>query len=201
MERTRIAIVILALVAAHAGAAGQTNAEASQNRQTPAVSPSSGATPSTVPVVTFRNGELSIAASNSTLCDILEMVRARTGAVIDIPPGADVRVFDQLGPGPARKILDSLLQDSGFNFVIVSLDSDPQAIAAVVLSPKGAPTPVPPASIATANLPPPAAPGTEESGTPEVAQMPSRPAEGGQQIAEDLSSLASSVVRRASFHQ
>lgn len=157
--------------------------------------------PSSVPVVTFHNGELSISASNSTLRDILEMVRARTGAVIEIPPGADVRVFDHLGPGPARKVLDSLLQDSGFNFVIVSLDSDPQAIAAVVLSPKGTSTAVPASVTETASLPPASPPATEEPSTPEPAQAPSRPAEGGQQVAENLSSLASSVVRRASFHQ
>jgi hypothetical protein len=92
--------------------------------------------PSHLPTVTFHNGELSIVAYNSTLRDILEMVRSQTGATIDIPPDANERVVVQLGPGPARQVLASLLAGSDFNFVVLNSDTDPLALTKVVLSPK-----------------------------------------------------------------
>jgi hypothetical protein len=92
--------------------------------------------PPHLPTVTFRNGELSIVADNAALRDILEMVRSQTGATIDIPPEANERVFVRLGPGPARQVLVSLLKGSDFNFIMLDSDSDPRALAKVVLSPK-----------------------------------------------------------------
>jgi hypothetical protein len=92
--------------------------------------------PSQLPEVTFHNGELSIIAYNSTLRDILEMVRRQTGATIDIPPTANERVFVRLGPGPASQVLASLLAGSAFNFIVLNAESDPKTLTKVVLSPK-----------------------------------------------------------------
>ncbi len=91
---------------------------------------------SRLPTVTLHNGELSIVAYNSTLRDILEMVRSQTGATIEIPPNANERVFVQLGPGPVRQVLASLLAGSDFNFVVLTTDSDPPVLSQLVLSPK-----------------------------------------------------------------
>jgi hypothetical protein len=92
------------------------------------------------PAVTFHNGELSIVAHNATLREILQMVGSQTGAIIEIPPGADERVAVQLGPGPARQVLASLLAGSDFNFIVLGSEKDPQVVAKVVLSPKVGPT-------------------------------------------------------------
>lgn len=92
--------------------------------------------PAQLPTVTFRNGELTIVAYNSTLRDILEMVRTQTGAAIEIPPEATERVFVSLGPGPTRHVLDLLLAGSSFNYVLLGSAADPQALTKVVLSPK-----------------------------------------------------------------
>jgi len=42
-------------------------------------------------------------------------------------------VFGELGPGPARQVLDSLLSGTDFNFVIGSSEANPQKIEAVLL--------------------------------------------------------------------
>jgi hypothetical protein len=79
---------------------------------------------------------LTIVAYNSELHDVLEMVCKQTGAALDIPAEANERVFVKLGPGPARRVLDSLLAGSSFNYILLGSASDPQALTKVVLSAK-----------------------------------------------------------------
>jgi hypothetical protein len=92
--------------------------------------------PANPPLVTYVNGKLSIVAKNSTLSDILRVVGEKTGAVIDLPEGADERVVSQLGPGPAREVIASLLNGSHFNYVMVGNETDASAVARVVLTAK-----------------------------------------------------------------
>jgi hypothetical protein len=94
--------------------------------------------PASPPQVTFQNGMLTIQAHNSTLGDILRAVRARTGAAMEVPPNATERVVAQLGPGPARDILASLLNGSHFNYVMLGSVNDPSALDRLILTPKGA---------------------------------------------------------------
>jgi hypothetical protein len=92
--------------------------------------------PSQPPTVTYEHGQLAIVAPNSTLSDILHAVRNKTGANIDIPPGANERVVSSFGPGPARDVLASLLNGSHFNYVMVGTEADPTAVAQVILTPR-----------------------------------------------------------------
>jgi hypothetical protein len=92
--------------------------------------------PSQPPTVTYQNGQLAISAQNSTLADILHAVHDRTGANIEIPPGANERVISSFGPGPARDVLTTLLNGSHFNYVMVGTEADPTAVAHVILTPK-----------------------------------------------------------------
>jgi hypothetical protein len=93
--------------------------------------------PATPPQVNYQNGLLTIVAQNSTLGDILNAVRSRTGAAVDIPPAdTSERVIGQLGPGPARDVLTQLLNGSSFNYVMTSPGSDPGALAHLVLIPR-----------------------------------------------------------------
>ncbi|HEY1272782.1 MAG TPA: hypothetical protein VGF08_12390 [Terriglobales bacterium] len=109
----------------------------------PAVPPKPEEMPATPPAVTFENGQLTITAKNSTLSDILDAVKTETGAAIDVPPGADERVVGQIGPGPARDVLASLLNGSRFNYVMVGSETDSTAVNRVILTAKtpGAETP------------------------------------------------------------
>jgi len=92
--------------------------------------------PPTPAKVTFQGGLLEISAQNSTLGEILRNVRKLTGAVIDIPPGssgANERVVTHLGPGAPRDVLAKLLNGSSFDYVMVGSNSDPAAVASVIL--------------------------------------------------------------------
>jgi hypothetical protein len=93
--------------------------------------------PANPPIVTYVNGKLAIVAKNSTLADILRVVGDKTGAVIDIPDGTEERVVSQLGPGPAREVIASLLNGSHFNYVMIGNETDATSVAHVILTAKG----------------------------------------------------------------
>ncbi|PYY08065.1 MAG: hypothetical protein DMG69_16720 [Acidobacteria bacterium] len=89
------------------------------------------------PTVDYQNGDLTIMAPNSTLSAILEAVRIKTGAEIEIPAGADSeRVVGKIGPGAAREVLASLLNGSRFNYVMLGTETAPHSFAKLVLTPK-----------------------------------------------------------------
>jgi hypothetical protein len=121
----------------------------SAQEPSPPAGNANGATDSSVPVANVRtlaelplspptvvcNGQqLTITANNSTLGSILADVHNCTGAQIDIPDGASSsRIFDHLGPGPARDVLTALLGETGFDFVIGASDQSPEKVASVLL--------------------------------------------------------------------
>jgi len=91
--------------------------------------------PAAPPKVVYNNGQLSIAAQNATLGDILREVHKVTGATIDTPPaGANERVVVQLGPGSPRSVLATLLNGTSFNYVMLGSPSDPTTVSEVMLS-------------------------------------------------------------------
>jgi hypothetical protein len=91
----------------------------------------------TAPEVTFQNGQLTIDAANSTLSQVLHAVQQRTGASIEIPAGgASDRVVAQLGPGRPRDVLNTLLNGSKFDYVILGVTGNPGAVQKVILTPR-----------------------------------------------------------------
>lgn len=95
--------------------------------------------PPTPAQVSYQGGLLTISAQNSTLGEILRDVHSLTGAAIEIPPGpaANERVVANLGPGEPRDVLAGLLNGSQFNYVMLGSNSDPAAVASVLLTSKG----------------------------------------------------------------
>jgi len=90
--------------------------------------------PLSPPIVVCNGQQMTITANNSTLGSVLAEVRKCTGAQIDIPDGASSsRIFDHLGPGPAREVLTALLGDTGYDFVIGSSDQIPEKVASILL--------------------------------------------------------------------
>jgi hypothetical protein len=90
--------------------------------------------PPKAPKVTCVGDQLTISAENSTLGGVLAAVHTCIGVKVDIPEGASgSRVFEELGPGPARQVLESLLSGTEFNYVIGSSSSDPQKVETVLL--------------------------------------------------------------------
>jgi hypothetical protein len=85
--------------------------------------------------VEFRNHQLRIDAENATLRDTLKAISARTGAEMQFPAvELGERIFVHLGPGSARDVITQLLNGSQFNYVILSLASDPGGITRLILS-------------------------------------------------------------------
>jgi hypothetical protein len=118
------------------------------------------------PEVSYRDGQLTIVAQNSTLADILRAVRAETHASVDVPPSATERVVSHFGPGPAREVLAELLNGSQFNYVLLGSAADPAKLDRVILTPKGL-SAVDTVLQAPVNSPPPSATSRMES--PEAA--------------------------------
>jgi len=86
------------------------------------------------PVVTYKDGQLTINAETSTLADVLKLVAEKTGAEIEVPPGTGLdRVIEHAGPGRAEEVLASLLNGSPFDFVIVNSPQPPHDLTQVLL--------------------------------------------------------------------
>jgi hypothetical protein len=110
---------------------------AAQEPQTPPVPPTLEQTPPTAPQVTYRNGQLTINAPNSTLSQVLRAVQTTTGASVEMPSStSSVRVATQIGPGQPRDVLNNLLNGSQFNYIILGVNGDPGAVQKVMLTTK-----------------------------------------------------------------
>jgi hypothetical protein len=84
--------------------------------------------------VVCNGTQLTISTNNSTLASVLAEVHKCIGAKIDMPDGATTsRLFDKLGPGPAREVLSSLLTATGYDFVIGLSESNPDKVETVLL--------------------------------------------------------------------
>lgn len=90
--------------------------------------------PAAPPQVSYKNGELTIVAQNSTLGDILRAVRDQTRADVEVPSNATERVVGHMGPGSAREVLAQLLDGSHFNYVILGSATDSTKVDRVILS-------------------------------------------------------------------
>lgn len=124
--------------------------------------------PPNPPEVRFQNGELTINAQNSTLSQVLRAVQTQTGASVDMPAGAgSERVVAQIGPGPAHDVLNTLLNGSRFDYVILGVAGNPGAVQKVILTPRQGAAP---ASTATAQNNPTPQPGEAEPDEGVVAE-------------------------------
>jgi hypothetical protein len=95
--------------------------------------------------VTYADGQLSVAASNSSLNQILREISRQTG--MKVTGGvADERVFGSYGPAIPAKVLAALLDGTGSNMLLVQSPANtleaPKAPVELVLTPRhGGPTP------------------------------------------------------------
>jgi len=113
-------------------------AAAGTSAQTAPAPSASQAPPAVPPTISYVGGQLTINALDSTLGAVLTKVAALTGMKIDVPDGANSERMPivELGPGPARQIVASLLSDSSFDYVIQSSDTDRERIQSVLLMPR-----------------------------------------------------------------
>jgi hypothetical protein len=127
--------------------AAQQQSPAAPQQQRPAPPPPTPEQgPSSPPEVTLRGGQLTILAKNSTLGDVLNAVRAKTGASVEMPPASNERVVGQFGPGAPRDVMAQLLNGSHYDYVLLGTAGDPGALKKVVLTARAngpEPTPTP----------------------------------------------------------
>ncbi len=103
--------------------------------QAPPVPQTLEQSPPTPPRITYQGGQLSIEAHNSTLAQVLHAVQSQTGASIEIPTSAgNERVVAQLGPGQPKDVLNSLLNGSKFDYIILGVTGNPGAVQKVILT-------------------------------------------------------------------
>jgi hypothetical protein len=104
-------------------------------------------------LVTYTDGQLSVAADNASLNQILRQIAIDTG--IKVTGGvAEERVFGQYGPDSPAQILAALLDGTSSNMILVQHDgTEPSEL---ILTPRqGGPTPPNPNAAAFNNRPEP----------------------------------------------
>jgi len=103
--------------------------------QTPTPPPTLEQSPPIAPQVNYNNAQLTIITQNATLSQVLRSVQSLTGASVEMPSGASSeRVAGQFGPGQPREVLNSLLNGSKFNYIILGVAGDPGAVQKVILT-------------------------------------------------------------------
>jgi hypothetical protein len=142
--------------------------------------------PSSPPQVTFQSGQLTIEARNSTMGDVLNAVKQKTGAAVDMPAVSSERVVGRFGPGAPRDVMAQLLNGSHYDYVLLGSPADPGALKKIVLMARAAgPEPAPPQTPAqqTQNLQAVPEVDADQSATddsssevpPEIPQTPDEP--------------------------
>jgi len=105
--------------------------------ETPPPPPTLEQSPPAAPRVSMQNGLLSIDSQNATLAQVLRAVQTQTGASIEVPGSANSeRVVAQLGPGRPSDVLNTLLNGTRFNYVILGVTGDVGAVQKVILTPR-----------------------------------------------------------------
>jgi hypothetical protein len=83
--------------------------------------------------VTYVNGQLTIRAHNAPLIEVVRTVCSRIGAELDAKSEPRESVVGILGPGPAKEVLASLLNDSHVNYALGGASDDPNALVSVMI--------------------------------------------------------------------
>src|SRR6266496_4685087 len=89
--------------------------------------------PSSPPDVNFQGGQLVIVARNSTMGDVLNAVKQKTGASVEMPASSSERVVGKFGPGAPRDVMAQLLNGSQYDYVLLGSPADPGALKKIIL--------------------------------------------------------------------
>lgn len=96
-------------------------------------------TPATPPEVSYRDGMLTVQASNSTLNSVVAAIRNKTGIEFEGWENVPDRVVLSLGPAPAGEVLSAIFSGSRFDFVAVGRPDSPGIVQRVILTSKNQP--------------------------------------------------------------
>lgn len=110
--------------------------------------------PAVAPVVTFRDGLLTVQALNSNLSSVVTAIRNKTGIEFEGAENISERVAISMGPAPEGEVLAAIFSGSKYDFVAIGRSDSPSIVQRVILSVKNQPgavagTPAQPAPAAT----------------------------------------------------
>ena len=108
----------------------------SQPVSRPAESPTNPLVP---PVVTYREGLLTVQALNSNLGSVVKAIRSKTGIEFEGAENISETVAISLGPAPAGDVLAAIFTGSKYDFVALGRPDSPSIVQRVILSPKNKP--------------------------------------------------------------
>ena len=143
------------------GATGNAPA-GSQTQQTVSRPADSAVGPLVAPVVTYRDGLLTVQALNSNLGSVVKAIRSKTGIEFEGAENISEPVAISLGPAPAGDVLAAIFTGSRYDFVALGRPDSPSIVQRVILSVKNRP------------------------GAPAEAQAQPRPAQQGEGDEEDV---------------
>lgn len=106
--------------------------------------------PPVAPKISYQNGLLTVESTNARLSDILNAVRSKTGIQFEGMQASNDRVAGKFGPSPVEEVLVNLLRGSRFDYVIVGLPDNPEAVQRVILTPTTGGPAAPSAPVANA---------------------------------------------------
>src|SRR5258708_22008907 len=123
-----------------ASASPSASQQAPQQQAIPPLPPTG---PTVLPLVTFRDGLLTVQALNSTLGSVLVAIHNKTGIEFEGGEGALDLVVISLGPAPEGEVLAAIFGGSSFDFVALGRPDNPGIVQRVILKPNsksGGPT-------------------------------------------------------------
>src|SRR5579864_381267 len=95
--------------------------------------------PPVAPVVTYRDGLLSVQALNSNLSSVVTAIRNKTGIEFEGAEGISERVAIALGPAPEGDILAAIFAGSKYDFLAIGRADSPNIVQKVILTVKDKP--------------------------------------------------------------
>jgi hypothetical protein len=104
----------------------------------PATQPGS-AGPPVAPVVTFRDGLLTVQAVNSNLSSVVTAIRNKTGIEFEGAENVSERVAISMGPAPEGDVLAAIFSGSKYDFLAIGRPDSPTIVQKVILTVKNLP--------------------------------------------------------------
>lgn len=92
--------------------------------------------PAVAPVVTYRDGLLSVQATNSNLSSVVTAIRNKTGIEFEGMENNSERVVLSLGPAPAGEVLSAIFSGPKYDFVAIERPDSPGIVQRVIVTVK-----------------------------------------------------------------
>jgi hypothetical protein len=124
-----------ARTAAASAPSGTPNAPAvvQQSQRGAAAAP---AGPTVPPVVTYRDGLLTVQATNSSLSSVVKAIRNKTGIEFEGMEGISEQVALSLGPAPAAEVLSAIFSGPKYDLVAIGRPDSPSIVQRVIVTVK-----------------------------------------------------------------